>query len=113
MHYNKHKIRTCDLGDCFANVNYRCRMLDTSIFENCPFYKIGKTDMDRYADIKSYRYAVDRFNQLQALMNQKEAEYRKARTEWEEAKHKRDEADRWKKKLKLRIKERIAKLDRT
>ena len=112
MHYNKHKIRVCDLGDCFANTNYRCKMLDTSIYDNCPFYKVGKMDMERYADIKSYRYAVDRAKKLQAIMDAKEAEWRKAREEWESAKAKRDEAERWKRRLKTKIKERIAKLDR-
>ena len=109
MNY-KHKRRTCDLGDCFANRNYRCKMLDTSIYDNCPFYKVGKTDMDRYADIKSYRYAVERIRTLQQTMDEKAAEYRRARQEWEVAKHKRDEAERWKRKLKNNIKERI--LDR-
>ena len=103
----KHKIRTCDHGDCFANRNYRCTALEVSIYKDCPFYKIGKMDMDRYADIKSYRYAVDRIGCLTEKMEQKRTEYRKAKTEYEEAKFALQEAKRWKKRIREKIMERM------
>lgn len=103
----RHRIRTCDLGDCFGNKNYRCKILDESIYKDCPFYKIGKEDMERYADIKSYRYAVDRIATLTARAEQKKNEYRQARAEWCDAANELLEANRWKKAMKKRIKKRL------
>ena len=60
----RHRNRKCDLSDCFGNRNYRCRILEESIYEDCPFYKIGKKNNERYIDIKTYRYAVDRAKEL-------------------------------------------------
>ena len=107
----EHRIRTCDLGDCFGNKNYRCKVLDVSIYDDCPFYKPTDMDMERYADIKVYRYAVARIASLHKTMEESQATYRKARAEYEQARVKLDEARRWKNRLKAKIKGRM-KLDK-
>lgn len=102
-----HRIRTCDLSDCFANRNFRCKMLDESIYTDCPFYKIGKMDMERYADIKSYKYAMKRISDLTERQKEKKEQYLTARMEYQEVKEALAEAKLWKRTMKNRIRKRL------
>lgn len=77
--------RLCDLTDCFAIRNGRCTLLDEAIYYDCPFYKVGRIDIDRYANIKSYRYAVSRMKELEQTVQKKYEEFAEAEQELAEA----------------------------
>lgn len=103
-----HRNRICVLSDCYANTNCRCTMLDVSIQKDCPFYKIGDMDdVERYADIKAYKYALDRIKALTETTEQKRKAWKEARGEWHEENLKLTEAKHAKDMIKRRIKKRI------
>lgn len=106
----KHRYRTCDLGDCFANRNDRCKLLDESIEKDCPFYKVGKMDMERYADIKAYRYAIAREAEIRKTCEEKHEAFRKARAEYYAECERLEETKSAKKLMKRRIKKRLGLL---
>ena len=97
----------CDLSDCFANKNDKCTLLESSVYIDCPFYKPIQTDVERYADIASYKYSLARIKRLEEKVNNENAQLILLKEEISSDRKSLREAKSQKERIKERIKRRL------